>query len=545
MSNTTSNTLSTSVPRSVSPSVPGQTGKPAHQPIKDSRPHILVVEDDPSLRQALEDILRLGGYQVSSASDAIEALESIAQHNAHPTDHSQGFALVLSDVRMPNMDGHQLLDNLRKNHPQLPVLLMTAFGEIKDAVSAIQAGAMDYVVKPFNTDALLKRIKECLAITARNTNAGLEGDESAYSQSASSSANAMIAADPATRQLLGFARRVAATDSTVLITGESGTGKEVMARFVHNHSARAKQSFIAINCAAIPENMLEATLFGYEKGAFTGAQQATPGKFELAQGGTLLLDEISEMAPALQAKLLRVIQEREVERIGGRKTIKLDVRILATSNRQMLEAVHKGEFREDLYFRLNVIHLELLPLRERPGDIIPLAEALLSKRTQDASDPAPQLSDAAKTRLLAHGWPGNVRELGNTLERALVLHQGTQIEEVDLMMDGQSTNPTVSAPFGEPESTPRIAEAPTHPSGTDLRSREQDAILKTLHSFSGRRADTAKHLGISPRTLRYKIARMREHGIAIPGDSYSTQSTSQPSSTLDHSDRSHTDLCYQ
>lgn len=305
-----------------------------------------------------------------------------------------------------------------------------------------------------------------------------------------------------------LAAKVAASEATVLIQGESGTGKEIMARFIHGASPRRQGPFVAINCAAIPENMLEAILFGYEKGAFTGAQQASPGKFEQAQGGTLLLDEITEMPLALQAKLLRVLQEKEVERLGGRKPIALDVRVLATTNRNLKDQVEKGEFREDLYYRLNVFPLNLPPLRERRGDIVPLAVELLQRHWKSGK-PLPVLDEEARQHLLAYHWPGNVRELENVVQRAIILQDGGHIGGAAIVFE----NPTVALP-GE---APPPAVAGDSPLESGLRSLEEKIILETLQEEHGSRKATAERLGLSERTLRYKIARLREAGVTVPG----------------------------
>lgn len=319
-------------------------------------------------------------------------------------------------------------------------------------------------------------------------------------RAAAESEPTVVAEDPRSRRLIEIARRVAATDVTVTISGESGSGKEVFARFIHNASARRDRPFVAINCAAIPENMLEALLFGHEKGAFTGASNAHAGKFEQANGGTLLLDEISEMDLGLQAKLLRVLQEKEVERIGGTKPIRLDVRVLATTNRDLKLAVAEGRFREDLYYRLNVFPLAIPPLRERPGDIAPLAEMALRKHRIEPADSI-RFSDDARLMLEAYGWPGNVRELENLVQRSLILLAGNTIEASDLAFEDDYD----------------VAD-----SGADLQSglknREYQMIIDALKAMNCRRADVAESLGISPRTLRYKLARMRESGIAIPGE---------------------------
>ena len=321
-----------------------------------------------------------------------------------------------------------------------------------------------------------------------------------------------VVGDVQSQQMLDLAARVAQSDASVMVLGPSGSGKEVLARFIHARSARRGKPFIALNCAAIPENMLEATLFGYEKGAFTGAVQACPGKFEQAQGGTILLDEITEMDLNLQAKLLRVLQEREVERLGGRKTLSLDVRVLATSNRDLRLAVEEGRFREDLYYRLNVFPLTWLPLAQRPGDILPLAEHLLARHASRAGRAVPVLSADARSKLLAHPWPGNVRELDNVIQRALILCQGDSLSERDLFLDGQAGVPTVSVAV----STPKAPQAVAEDLGSELKHQEFQIILDALAACQGSRKAVAERLGLSPRTLRYKLAKMREAGIALP-----------------------------
>ena len=446
-----------------------------------SHSSVLVVEDEPSLRAALCDTLDLAGYSVEMAGNGHEALDVLSREE---------IAMVISDVQMKPMDGNALLDKIRRQNPEIPVLLMTAYGSIQKAVEAMQRGAVDYLVKPFEAEILVNMVERYIREDVHG------GD--------------MVIADEATRNIAALARRVSASDVTVMITGESGTGKEVLARYLHVNSDRAQGPFVAINCAAIPENMLEATLFGYEKGAFTGAYQACPGKFEQAQGGTLLLDEISEMDLGLQAKLLRVLQEREVERLGGRKTIELDVRILATSNRELRQEVREKRFREDLYYRLNVFPLHLPPLRERKGDILPLAERLLAVNSRDGGQPVPELSADARRKLLAYDWPGNIRELENVIKRGLILAGGQ-------VVDADAIQFAAEACLHEEEIP--CADAPAGPErlGEDLRTHEQNIILEALRAAGGVRKKAAEALGISQRTLRYKIARMREAGIAVPG----------------------------
>lgn len=319
----------------------------------------------------------------------------------------------------------------------------------------------------------------------------------------------LVAEDRRTRELLALATRVAASDVAVMISGESGTGKEVLARHIHHHSSRAAGPYVAINCAAIPENMLEAALFGYEKGAYTGAYQAHAGKFEQAQGGTLLLDEISEMAPGLQAKLLRVVQEREVERLGGAGTIPLDVRVLASTNRNLREEVANGRFREDLFYRLNVFPLHMPPLRERPGDVLPLARCLLDRHAQGGSRPG--LTRSAEQSLQSHSWPGNVRELENVIQRALILRSGRDVDITHICLEA-GTEP--ARPVSGEQTAGRAAGNGCQLE-EGLRLRERELIIAALAATHGSRRAAADRLGISPRTLRYKLARLRDIGLDI------------------------------
>lgn len=453
---------------------------------------VLLVEDDRALRQALGDTLEIGGFAYRAVGSAEEALEAVK---------SDAYSLVISDVNMPGMDGHQLLAHLRRQHPQLPVLLMTAHAAVERAVEAMRQGAVDYLVKPFEPKALLSLVERHAA--GRLSAVEDEGP---------------VASEPASRQLLELAARVARSDSTVLISGESGTGKEVLARYIHQQSPRAAQPFVAINCAAIPDNMLEATLFGHEKGAFTGAIAAQAGKFEQAEGGTLLLDEISEMPLGLQAKLLRVLQEREVERVGGRKPIALDIRVLATSNRDMAGEVAAGRFREDLFYRLSVFPLAWQPLRERAGDILPLAERLLARHVAKMKHAPVRLSAAAQACLQAHAWPGNVRELDNALQRALILQQGGVIEAADFCLAGAIPLSAVAPAAALPVAVEPAGEAGGL--GDDMRRHEFQMIIDTLRAERGRRKEAAERLGISPRTLRYKLAQMRDAGLDVEASLY-------------------------
>ncbi|HDY83920.1 MAG: sigma-54-dependent Fis family transcriptional regulator [Gammaproteobacteria bacterium] len=437
---------------------------------------VLVVEDDETLREALCDTIQYGGYRVVSAGNGVEALKSL---------ETETVDMVISDVQMDVMDGHTLLRKVKSVRPELPFVLVTAHGTIAKAVEAMREGATDYLIKPFEAEVLLEMVSRL-----EMTGAG--------------HATGMVAEDPGMVSVCELARRVATTPATVLISGESGTGKEVVARYIHEHSSREQQPFVALNCAAIPEAMLESILFGYEKGAYTGAHQSRAGKFEQASGGTLLLDEISEMDLGLQAKLLRVLQEKEVERLGGNTLIPLDVRVLATTNRNLREEVACGRFREDLYYRLNVFPVRIPALRERPRDILPLARVLLQRHAQDRSM---NIAPEAELCLLAHDWKGNVRELENCMHRAAIMASSDQITAADIYFEDTITP--------DPE---RHAQTSDNKALLDggLRDKEKQLIVNALKTVAGRRKDAAKLLGISPRTLRYKLARLKEQGVTIP-----------------------------
>src|ERR1700689_1555724 len=363
---------------------------------------VLIVEDDADLRKALTDTLQAAGITAAAAGNAAEALKLL---------ESQEVALGISDVQMPGPNGYELLASIKRVRADLPVVLMTAYGTIAQAVSAMREGATDYIVKPFDAKALIDMARRQLAMRVIP--------------------NELVAVDPESKRMVSLARKIAENDATVLITGASGTGKEVYARFIRDHSARCNKPYIAINCAAIPDNMLEATLFGYEKGAFTGALAAHAGKFEQAQGGTLLLDEISEMDLGLQAKILRVLQEREAERLGSTRTLSLDVRLIATSNRNLPDEVRAARFRADLYYRLNVMSLRLPALRERRGDILPLARRAMQACAREGQA-ALSLTLDAERKLMSHDWPGNARELNNIVQRAAWLAVGGIIHGNDL-----------------------------------------------------------------------------------------------------------------
>lgn len=455
---------------------------------------ILLVEDDPALREALTVTLEMEGETVVAVENGKAAIEQLFRND---------FALIISDVRMPEMDGLTLLKKVKARHPALPMVLMTAYGEIQDAVDAMRAGACDYLVKPFESERLLEYVRR-------------------YRLRQIQIPDGVIAVDPLMKSTLQAARRVAQTSATVMLTGESGCGKEVLARYLHTQSDRKKGPFIAINCAAIPENLLEATLFGYEKGAFTGAHTAQAGKFEQADQGTILLDEISEMSLALQAKLLRVLQEREVERVGGKKTIPLDIRVIATSNRNMTEYVQKGSFREDLYYRLNVFPIRIPPLRERPEDIVPMARFFVQRFAQEIKRNI-ELGPEAEQLITHYHWPGNVRELENVMQRAAILEPSTRIQPESLQLPVAATLSSAnSAKFAESNNSDDTDLADNEinieenskdfSESADMRELERKHILETLASVNGSRKLAVEKLGISERTLRYKLKKYREEG---------------------------------
>ena len=441
---------------------------------------VLVVEDDATLRQALCDTIKFGGYEAVEASSGVDALGKLSNH---------GVDMVISDVQMDHMDGRELLRKVRVTNPELPFVIITAHGSVEGAVDAMREGATDYLLKPFEAEVLLDMVSRMEPLRKAQT-------------------SDVIMADPETAKVYALAQKVASNDASILISGESGCGKEVLAQYLHSHSTRVDQPFVAVNCAAIPENMLESMLFGYEKGAYTGAHQARAGKFEQANGGTILLDEVSEMPLALQAKLLRVLQERELERLGGDKVIDLDVRVIATTNRNLVEEVAEGRFREDLYYRLNVFPLHLAPLRERRADILPLAELFLSKY-QPADRPL-KLDIAAAEKIRRATWQGNVRELENCIQRAAILCQPDGlVREEDVVM----TEPLLSV---EPAHAEAQVEDPQARLDGDLKQREHELICEALEASGGKKKEAAERLGISPRTLRYKLARLRECGVALP-----------------------------
>ena len=455
-------------------------------------PHrILLIEDDEPLREALAVTLSLESIEFKSFGSAEEAIREL---------DDPSWCAVVSDIRLPHKSGLDLLFEARSRRPELPVVLMTAYADAKTAVEALKGGARDFLLKPFKPDQFIDVVRRYLPLDDSSQPLGADGP---------------VAVDAITRQLIQRLARVAQTDATVLLTGESGSGKEVMARFIHERSNRSKFPFVAINCAAIPGALLEPTLFGHERGAFTGAIKSQPGKFEVAQGGTILLDEIGEMPLDLQAKLLRVLQEKQVERVGSHQTIQLDVRVLAATNQDLSRKVAKSEFREDLFYRINVFPLKIPPLRERRDDILPLAERFLLRYRASMGQPESRLSDRARKQLYSHAWPGNVRELENTIQRGLLLCDGIWIEPADLAIE-IPVHEFVSPAELFPATRQHSQAVKLHEPQGDIRKLEREHILHVLEQVGGSRRRAIEILGISERTLRYKLKQWREQGFEIP-----------------------------
>ena len=454
---------------------------------------ILVVDDDNLSRQFLVEAVKSLGFQVAIARDGNEGFEQA--RNTNPD-------IVLTDLRMPGSDGLQLVERLKNEMPGLPVVVITAHGTVETAVQAMRRGAVDFLMKPCTADTLqlvLRRIER----TSK-----LERENEYLRQEVLGAGSRTIAESPAMQETVRAAQRIAKSKGTVLVTGESGTGKERIAQMIHQESNRAGAPFVRVNCAALSENLLESELFGHEKGAFTGAIKSREGRFELADGGTLLLDEIGEISPALQAKLLRVLEEEEFERVGGTATIKVDVRVIATTNRDLAAEVKAGRFREDLYNRHHVLPIHVSPLRERSKDVLPLARHFLTHfaRTQGTNELT--LSTAAEQKLLQWTWPGNVRELENVLQRAVVLTQGTTIEPTDIAF-GAATGPVGVLQGGLdsiPAALPSLANRP-------LADIEREAILETLASTGGNKTEAARRMGVSARTLSNKMKLWRQLGL--------------------------------
>ncbi len=450
---------------------------------------VLIADDDPTMRAALGEVLDNAGYSAILFATGEEASRYLEENAAD---------LVVSDVRMPGLGGLELL----KRFQNIPFIMISGFATVPEAVEAMKIGAYDFVVKPFSYREIIPLVEAALS-------------RSSIHEPAQEENGAIVTVHPRMRALLEFARQVAKSHASILIQGESGTGKELLARYIHNHSRRSAGTFVAVNCAALPEGLLESELFGHERGAFTGAVGSKPGKFELAHAGTLLLDEISEMPLPLQAKLLRVLQEREVDRLGGKKPLAIDIRVISTTNRDLRQMIRAGIFREDLFYRLNVVPLRLFPLRERIVDIEPLARCFFVNRGY----PDAALTTATLEQLKQNSWRGNVRELFNVLERAAIVARGGVITPDHLLLEEESAQRNEAGPTAvawHAVTSGPGAEAPearrteqVTPTGVSVRQMEEQLIFETLRKVSDNRTQAAKLLGISVRTLRNKLKQYR------------------------------------
>jgi DNA-binding NtrC family response regulator len=443
---------------------------------------ILIIEDEAKMRRLLELNLGDDGFKTVSAADAESGLKLLA---AEPVD------LVITDLKLPGMSGLELLQAVKRQNAALPVVVMTAFGSVETAVEAMKAGASDYVLKPFSlTEMRMAVHKELDVSRLREENRSLRealGQKYAHPN--------IVARSARMQEVLATVERVAPTNSTVLLGGESGVGKDLIARAVHEKSRRASGPFIKINSTAIPENLLESELFGYEKGAFTGANTSKPGKFELADKGTLFLDEIGDVPPATQVKLLRVLQEREFERLGGTRTVKVDVRLIAATNRDLRAALEDGTFREDLYYRLNVVPLDIPPLREHKEDVPDLVHLFLRQFASASGRQVTAISSEAMNLLLGHHWPGNVRELQNVIERACALATASKLESSDIHLDSPRNRATASTDGFLPD-------------GTTLDQWEDEMIREALKRAAGNKSQAARLLGLSRNALRYRLSKI-------------------------------------
>jgi DNA-binding NtrC family response regulator len=439
-----------------------------------------VVEDEVKLLRVIELQLQSAGYEVDKAGSAEEALRLVDRAG-----------LVLTDLKLPGMDGLEFLSLVRRQDAQIPVVVMTAFGTVEIAVEAMKAGATDFLPKPFSLDHLLTVIGKALEFRALRDENRVLREELGRRYTFDN----VVGHSAAMQEIFATIMRVAPTRATVLLAGESGVGKDLIARAIHFHSPRRDRPFVKINCTAIPENLMESELFGFEKGAFTGANASKPGRFEMADTGTAFLDEIGDVPGSIQVKLLRVLQEREFERLGSNKTRQIDVRILAATNRDLRAALEEGTFREDLYYRLNVVPLNIPPLRERKEDIPFLAEHFVRKLAVETGSTADSISEGAIKRLIEYPWPGNVRELENVIERSLVLAAGKRLEAADIRL----------------EANPRARESTTDsflPDGMTLDEHEQAIIREALRRADGNKSQAARLLGVTRNALRYRLSQM-------------------------------------
>jgi DNA-binding NtrC family response regulator len=452
---------------------------------------ILIVEDELKMARLLELNLAEEGYATLAAQDAETGLKLLRQEKID---------LVLTDLKLPRMDGLEFLQAVKRSNAQIPVILMTAYGTVETAIEAMKAGASDYVLKPFSMEEIKLIIhKELDVRRLREENRDLRealGERYRFEN--------IVAQSAKMQEVLAVVERVAPTNSTVLLGGESGVGKDMIARAIHQHSRRASGPFIKINSTAIPENLLESELFGYEKGAFTGAMTAKPGKFELADKGTIFLDEIGDVPAAIQSKLLRVLQEREFEHLGGTKTLKVDVRVVAATNQDLRAALEQGTFREDLYYRLNVVPINIPPLREHKEDIPYLVDHFLARLARESAKPITGLTPAAMRLLMDFHWPGNVRELENIIERAVALSTGTMLDVGDIRLD---VGPGGAAVVGSGMSA-TDASGSFLPPGMTLEQYEDEIIKEALRRANGNKSQAARLLGLSRNAFRYRLSKL-------------------------------------
>jgi DNA-binding NtrC family response regulator len=468
---------------------------------------VLVVDDKEMMRDSVAETLSRAGFEVVAAPDGAAAIETVARRRPDA---------VVTDMRMPTMTGIELLERLRQIDDELPVILMTAFGTIETAVKAMKIGAFDYLTKPFEGDELIIAVKRAIEhrrLVRENAVLRVSREGGPAQPVPLAGLSRLIGESDAMKRLRDHLPAIAGSHGTVLISGESGVGKEVVARAVHDLSPRREGAFLAVNCAALSESLLESELFGHEKGAFTGADRLRKGRFELSDGGTLLLDEVSEVSPQIQAKLLRVLQERSFERVGSSLAIGVDVRIVATSNRDLPATVARNDFRQDLYFRLNVLPVTIPPLRERPDDVAPLAQHFVGEICRREGRPPLEVEPAALGMMRAYPWPGNVRELQNICERAVVLSGGAGVTSVGPMLLEPWLGRAAGAPpltYFEPKPAPGPQAIGANGQCRQLEEIEREAIVEALLRFNGHRQKTATALGIGVRTLGLKLKKWKE-----------------------------------
>tara|TARA_A100001011_G_scaffold12725_1_gene13731 strand:+ start:260 stop:1732 length:1473 start_codon:yes stop_codon:yes gene_type:complete len=476
---------------------------------------ILIVDDEVEMRIAMSETLKHCGYPVELSHNAIDALKKYKEND---------YSMVITDMTMPKRSGLELLKDIKRLDSAKPVIMATAYATVETAVEAMKHGAFDYIKKPIDFDSFLFLVERALAFKGHTGSmVPLEGEPKPVKGRVTETSKEIVTQNQEMLNLMDVTQNISKSKATVLIQSESGTGKELLAHYIHDHSERAGKPFVAVNCAALPDTLLESELFGYKKGAFTGANQDHRGKFEQAHTGTILLDEISEMALPLQAKLLRVLQEHEIDKVGGKEPIQVDVRVVATTNRGMLEMVESGKFREDLYFRLNVIPLALPALRERMDDLPVLVEHFLDKHSRLNNRERPTVSPETMAILRDYRWRGNVRELENVVERALLLCDGKEIKPHNLLMHSQMGKQSINQDLARattsqptPESAEEIPESKDSALGIEvgmsMKEAEKKLIFETLRETGGNRTKAAKILGISIRTLRNKLNEYRAEG---------------------------------